>query len=165
MARYELVAHQWVEAPIERVAPFFEAPENLELLTPPFLRFRIATRESIEMRVGALIDYTISLHGLPLRWRTLICEYERGSRFVDLQVRGPYRLWRHAHSFSTEAGGTRISDRVELELPLAPLGDLAMRWFVRADLEAIFSFRAAEVTRRFGSSPERGSELHIRKIA
>jgi ligand-binding SRPBCC domain-containing protein len=137
MSRYELVATQWVESPPERVVPFFEAPENLEQLTPPFLRFRIRTQGELKMRPGAIIDYTISLRGLPLGWRTSIEEYEPGARFIDTQLRGPYRLWRHLHTFEAERDGTRLSDRVEFELPFGTLGDLAFRLFVRADLEKI----------------------------
>lgn len=163
MSRYELVATQWVESPPERVVPFFEAPENLEQLTPPFLRFRIRTQGELKMRPGAIIDYTISLRGLPLGWRTSIEEYEPGARFIDTQLRGPYRLWRHLHTFEAERDGTRLSDRVEFELPFGTLGDLAFRLFVRADLEKIFAYRAHEIHRRFGGHAG-GQELSIRPI-
>lgn len=163
MARYSLLADQWIEAPRLEVAPFFEAPENLELLTPPFLGFRIKTQGPIQMRSGTLIDYSLSLRGIPLRWRTLIEEFVPGHRFVDVQVRGPYRRWRHVHTFSDESGGTRLRDQVELELPLGRLGDLAFRFFVRRDLEAIFAYRGRVIAKRFGGQPDT-QELHFRKL-
>ncbi|SRR5579871_283324 len=137
-------------APRERVFAFFADARNLERLTPPSLRFRILTPGAIEMRAGAIIDYRIHLSGLPIRWRTVIEAWEPPGRFVDLQEKGPYALWRHTHSFEETSGGTLMHDRVEYALPLGPLGRLAQRLFVARRLDEIFAFRAQVVGELFG---------------
>ncbi len=137
-----LEREQIIQAPRVRVFPFFADAHNLERLTPPALRFRILTPGPIEMRAGAVIEYRLSLSGLPFRWRTVIEVWDPPHRFIDVQTRGPYKLWRHTHSFEEAPGGaTRMRDRVEYALPLGPLGALAHRLFVARQLHAIFGFR------------------------
>lgn len=147
-----LEREQIVPAARDRVFSFFADARNLERLTPPSLRFRILTPGPIDMRAGAVIDYRLSLSGLPFRWRTVIEVWDPPNQFVDVQAQGPYALWRHTHSFADAPdGATRMQDRVEYALPLGPLGAMAHRLFVARQLDAIFRFRqriVADIFRR-----------------
>jgi ligand-binding SRPBCC domain-containing protein len=129
------------------VFEFYADAGNLELITPAWLGFRVVTSQPIEMRPGALIEYRLTLHRVPVRWLTRIEEWEPGQRFVDVQVKGPYRFWHHTHTFEARNGGTIVRDEVRYTLPLGPLGELAHRLFVRRDLECIFDFRHASVSK------------------
>jgi ligand-binding SRPBCC domain-containing protein len=140
LQRLEL--EQLVSRSLPEVFEFFSRAENLELITPPWLRFRLLTPTPVEMQAGTTIEYRLHLHGLPLRWISLIEEWEQDRRFVDRQLRGPYRLWRHEHEFIAVAGGTRMRDRVHYALPVGRLGELAGTVVVRRDLRRIFDYRA-----------------------
>src|SRR5260221_466966 len=105
MREYLLQREQWVPRPIEEVFAFFASAANLELLTPPWLKFQIVTPEPIAMAPGTLIDYRIHWHFIRLRWRTEIIEWSPPTRFVDIELRGPYKLWHHTHAFTVERGG------------------------------------------------------------
>jgi hypothetical protein len=143
--RHVLEREQIVPRPRAEVFAFFSDAHNLEAITPAFLRFRITTPGRIPMGPGATIDYRLSLFGIPFRWRSIIEVFEPMERFVDVQVRGPYRSWRHLHEFSDVAGGTRVRDRVEYELPAGPLGALAHGLLVRRSLDRIFDHRARAI--------------------
>jgi ligand-binding SRPBCC domain-containing protein len=145
------------------VFAFFSDAFNLEAITPPWLRFRIVTPRPIEMAEGTLIEYCLELHRLPVRWLTRIETWEPGRRFVDVQVRGPYRLWHHTHTFEPSGEGTLVRDRVRYALPLGPLGRLAHAAFVRRDLERIFDFRHEEVARRLGMAATRSGSPNFTK--
>ena len=86
----------------DEVFAFYADAFNLEAITPPWLGFRVVTPGPIEMKPGAMIEYRLELHGIPVRWLTEIEIWEPGRRFVDTQVRSPYRLWRHTHFFEDD---------------------------------------------------------------
>jgi len=138
---YVLEREQRIPRPRAEVFPFFADARNLERITPPGLRFRILTPEPIVMGAGTIIEYQLRLFGVPFRWRTAIEAWDPPARFVDVQERGPYRVWRHAHTFEDVPGGTLMRDRVEYQLPLGPLGRLVHGVFVRRQVAAIFAFR------------------------
>jgi ligand-binding SRPBCC domain-containing protein len=146
---YVLERRQHVQADPDSVFPFFAEARNLERITPPWLQFRVLTPEPIQMREGAMLDYRLRLHGVPIRWLTRIETWDPPRRFVDVQVRGPYRLWHHTHSFEPDERGVTVGDRVRYSLPLGVLGRLVHRAFVRRDVERIFDFRQGAVASVF----------------
>lgn len=147
---YKISHHQLVPEPLEQVFAFFARAENLEAITPEWLKFQVLSVVPEPVQKGTLIEYRLKLHGLPLRWTSQIVEWEPPHQFIDLQLQGPYRLWRHTHRFIAEGGNTWIHDEVLYSLPLGSLGRMAHSLFVRRDVERIFAFRASAVRALFG---------------
>jgi ligand-binding SRPBCC domain-containing protein len=146
MPLHTLTREQRLPGTPDEVFPFFGDAGNLEAITPPSLRFEIVTPRPIEMRVGALIEYRLRLRGIPISWLTRIEEWEPGVRFVDMQLRGPYALWHHTHTFEPDGdGGTLMRDTVRYALPGGPLAAIPHDLFVRRELAAIFDYRMARV--------------------
>lgn len=145
MLLHILERHQTVTMDRTPVFQFFQCPENLGLVTPPWLRFKILSPLPIELDIDRVIDYRIAIKGIPVRWRTLIEEYAPPYQFVDKQIHGPYAYWRHEHCFDSEAGATRMKDRVEYALPRwlpRALEVEVHKRLVRPALEEIFDYRA-----------------------
>jgi ligand-binding SRPBCC domain-containing protein len=139
MAEFHLSRSAVVGRPLEEVFAFFSDARNLEALTPPWVGFRILTPTPITMEVGRLIDYRIRIRGLPVRWTTEITVWDPPHRFVDEQLRGPYRLWVHEHRFESRGDETVVTDNVRYAVFG---GRLVNRLFVRRDVERIFDYRA-----------------------
>ncbi|MBX3364876.1 MAG: SRPBCC family protein [Phycisphaeraceae bacterium] len=132
----------WLPHPPEQVFPFFADAANLQAITPPWLNFQILSPMPITMAEGTLIDYRLRLRGIPIRWRTRIAAWEPPCRFVDMQVRGPYRLWHHEHTFTPLDGGVLCRDVVHYR---HAGGRLLESRFIRPDLTRIFTYRQSRL--------------------
>jgi ligand-binding SRPBCC domain-containing protein len=136
----------WLPESRDKVFAFFSDAQNLDLITPPWLRFRTITPGSIEMQRGTILDHRLRIHGFSICWRSKITDWNPPVRFVDEQVRGPYRLWRHEHRFEERDGGTLVRDHVRY----AVLFDfLIHRLFIRPDIERIFAYREEKLREIF----------------
>lgn len=145
---YLLEREQWLPRAIDEVFAFFSRPENLQVITPPWLDFRmVKTPEALGAR--SLIRYRLRWHGIPVRWTTEISEWSPPDGFVDRGISGPYALWNHEHRFMQQNGGTTMSDRVTYALPFGGLGEIAHTLAVKRDVEKIFDFRAETMRQLF----------------
>lgn len=154
MRIYKLEREQCIPRPLECIFPFFERPENLALITPPWLGFELLCPSPVDMAEGRFIDYRIKIKGFPVRWRSLILMYEPPYQFVDEQVIGPYAYWHHLHRFESEGHKTRILDQVRYALPrwlLGPVALLVHNGFVRPALNEIFDYRTEVFEQLYGT--------------
>lgn len=145
MAEHILKRELTLDLSLDEVFEFFADAGNLELITPPELNFKVVTPMPIEIRKGTLIDYKVGLYGIPMGWQTEITAWEPPFRFVDTQLKGPYKQWIHTHTF-TELGPSKtlIADEVRYRLPFEPLGDLG-HFIIRMQLDRIFDYRQRKV--------------------
>lgn len=149
---------QWVPLPPDAVFPLYADALNLERITPPFLRFRVVGSSDATLREGSTIEYRLRLHGVPIGWRSRIESWRPSEAFVDRQIRGPYALWHHLHTFEPYAGGTLVRDRVRYRLPLGALGELVAGRLVARDLQRIFEYRRDAVAARFSPAAAENRE-------
>jgi len=148
---FRLESEQILPQPLSTIFPFFADAYQLETLTPPWLHFSVLTPAPIAMKPGTLIDYRLRLHGIPMRWQSRIDAWEPPFRFVDMQTRGPYRLWHHEHQFEEHNGQTKCRDIVDYAVPG---GGIVERLFVRPDLVKIFRFRWQKLRELFPNTAQ-----------
>ena len=167
--RHQFESEHWLPYPRSLVFAFFANPRNLPPLMPRWQRARIdeATYISPPPRPQGTPDYgtlaagdgtrlRITARGfpfLPLRapWDALIEDFRWDEGFCDVQLRGPFRYWRHCHSVrdanspATGEAGTIVRDHVTYELPLPPFGGVALP-FARLALRSLFRYRQQQAT-------------------
>jgi ligand-binding SRPBCC domain-containing protein len=142
MGTYILEREQIIPLSRTQTFAFFGDALNLEAITPQFLHFRVLTPPPIEMHAGTLLNYRLSLFGIPFHWRTLIESWSPEDSFVDTQLSGPYKLWHHTHTFEALAPDqTVMRDRVLYRLPFSILGQFAHAVMVKRILNLIFDYR------------------------
>lgn len=144
-----MMSELWLPQPRGKIFPFFADAQNLEVITPPWLRLKVLTPVPIEMKAGTKIDYRLRIHGLRVRWQSEITVWEPPVRFVDSQCRGPYRAWVHEHVFEERDRGTCVKDLVRYSV----WGGALVDWLlVRRDVKTIFDFRREKLGSMFGAS-------------
>lgn len=152
---HHIERQQFLPTPVRDAWEFFSSAANLARITPKEMGFVI--RPPLphgSIHPGQRITYTIRpLLGIPLTWVTEITEVDEPLSFVDTQLKGPYAIWRHRHTFEPVAGGILMKDHVEYALPLGPLGELAHVAFVRKQLAGIFDFRERTLQQLFPQAP------------
>jgi ligand-binding SRPBCC domain-containing protein len=152
---YEIAREVVLAGSITDVFAFFADARNLERITPDWLRFAVLTPGEIQMATGTRIDYRLRVRGIPIRWTSEITQWDPPRAFVDEQIRGPYRLWRHTHRFEETPHGTRATDHVAYAVPG---GAIVQALVVKRDVEKIFDHRRERLVALFGCglrAPER----------
>lgn len=153
MKVYQLHKVQYLPIEVDEAWQFFSSAANLSKITPEDMGFKILTRlDGSPVHAGMRIDYIVRpVLRIPMRWTTEITRVEAPVRFTDKQLRGPYSLWEHTHTFEPVPGGVKMTDEVRYALPLGWLGVLAHWLFVKKRLDVIFRFREATLVRYFGA--------------
>lgn len=148
---YRLEYEQLINTTLDKAWSFFSGAENLQRITPSYMRFDITSPQTNKpVYAGQIITYKIHpVLGIPLNWMTEITQVKEGAYFIDEQRRGPYNLWHHQHHFEEVAGGVKMTDIVHYALPLGILGQFAHALFVKKQLSGIFSYRKEKVEELF----------------
>ena len=130
-----------IDAPVEAVWAFYERPDILQLLTPPWQPVQTVRREG-GLGPGAITEFRLWLGPIPIPWLARHTdEYEAGRLFTDIQVEGPLESWTHRHRFTPEDGKTRLVDDITFEIPAGWVTEPLMGWFVQQRLHDMFRYR------------------------
>jgi uncharacterized protein (TIGR01777 family) len=146
---HTFTSYQWLKNDKEEVFTFFSKAENLEIITPPWLNFKILKKSDNEIKQGTLIDYKLKIKGAPAYWRTLISNWSPPNFFTDSQLKGPYSIWEHTHRFISVQGGTLMTDEIIYKVPLGPIGHLLKTILIKNDVTKIFEYRNKKIKELF----------------
>jgi len=135
---------------LNNVFAFFSTADNLQIITPPWLHFIILTPTPLEIQKGRIIDYKLSLYGFPFKWQTEITVWNPPHQFIDEQIKGPYRKWKHLHYFESRGNQTYMRDHVTYEIPVFP--KILNKLFVSKNVEQIFNYRRKKINEIFNGS-------------
>ncbi len=124
---------------------FFANAQNLQIITPPWLNFKILTPTPIELKPGSIIDYSLRWRGIPVKWKTEITKWVPNNTFTDKQIKGPYKLWEHEHLFQETDEGTNCIDIIRYAPPFQPFSIS----IVQKDVHKIFEYRKAVIQKMF----------------
>jgi uncharacterized protein (TIGR01777 family) len=149
---HRLRTYQYIPKPLTETFNFFSQASNLEKITPPFLNFTIEKMSTPVIQKDTMITYKLSLHGIPIKWVSLISQWSPNNHFVDEQLKGPYSKWHHSHSFQTWGTGTLVYDTILYKAPLGILGSVFAMPFIQKDLKKIFRYRLQSLSQFLGSA-------------
>ena len=142
-----------IHAPPERVFAFHQLPDALERLIPPWEDVKIIQKADISKIGSRTIIETKILGPFKRRWIAEHTGYDPPHMFEDVQVKGPFRKWRHRHIVKPHPEGALLRDEAEYEPPLRIFGPLAAPLAITPRLEKMFEYRH-QVTKRWCEDAE-----------
>jgi ligand-binding SRPBCC domain-containing protein len=132
MARFE--DQFTIQHPPAAVFDFFSVTRNHEKMSAGSLGLSfIAAPERFEL--GSRLEFQIQGLGQVQTAVHEIIEFERPHRYLERQIKGPMKAWRHEHLFVEDEGQTIVIDRIEFEPPGGLLGLLATESRILESLE------------------------------
>lgn len=147
------VKESFIKANQERVFSFHEQPEALELLLPPWESAKVVKAANIaEVGSEAIIETKI-FGPLTITWIARHTAYNPPHYFEDVQIKGPFRKWRHRHVVEARDGGAVLRDEIDYEPPFSWLGRALAPAIVESRLKRLFDYRH-EVTRKWCEGAE-----------
>ncbi len=130
---------------------FLSDPNNLKVITPDYMGFRILSGADRPMYAGQIIEYIVTpVLGVKTKWVTEISQVELHKYFIDEQRFGPYALWHHKHFIKEIEGGVEMEDLIHYKLPLGFIGQLMHPLIVKPKLNEIFNNRREKLEALFG---------------
>ena len=135
-----------LDHPAETVFDWHARPGAFQRLTPPWAPVRLESMEGIGEGDRAVLR--MGPGPLSIKWVAEHHDVVEGRQFCDNMVQGPFAHWDHTHRFEPqEAGGSRLVDHIEYELPGGGLGAAAAPYVLEPELRRQFAYRH-RVTRR-----------------
>jgi ligand-binding SRPBCC domain-containing protein len=142
MKIYQLKIVQNLPIRIEDAWGFFSNPNNLSVITPEWLNFKVTSKLPDKMYAGMIITYKVHpVLGIPNTWVTEITHVKEPNYFVDEQRFGPYKFWHHQHHFKETKNGVEMTDIVNYALPFDPFSRFVNSLLVEKKVKEIFKFR------------------------
>ncbi|MFQ6096283.1 MAG: SRPBCC family protein [Armatimonadota bacterium] len=137
------------------VFEFHMHPHNLLKVAPPGVRVRIVDAPD-RLRLGAEVSLETQFGSLAFDWKSRIVKLAPCEEFVDEQVEGPFRRWRHRHVFEAinEGEGVQLTDAVHYEVKFGVLAGLAATGMLRRYLVRMFRYRQERMAEIFGRVEE-----------
>jgi len=152
MKVYTLKAIQNLPIGIKEAWEFFSNPNNLAVITPEWLNFKVTSKLPDKMYAGMIISYKVHpVLGIPMNWVTEITHVKEPFYFVDEQRFGPYKLWNHQHHFQETENGIEMTDIVNYALPFDPISRPINSLMVKNRVREIFKFREKKLVDLFSS--------------
>ena len=140
---FQIRAEQFLPIGLNEAWNFFSNPNNLSIITPPEMDFKVLSDiNDKEIFNGMKIDYIVRpIFGIPMHWQTEIYDVKDKCSFTDRQLKGPYKVWEHTHTFTEMNGGVMMHDVVNYQLPFWFIGNIAHTLIVKNKIENIFVYR------------------------
>jgi ligand-binding SRPBCC domain-containing protein len=139
-----------IDAPVEEVFAFHEREDAFSLLTPAFPPVRLISRTD-GIKAGSRVELRVGV----FRWIALHTAYEKNRLFIDEQIEGPFAKWIHRHEFEAAGAATRLTDRIDYELPYGAVANNLFGWTVTLGLRRMFAYRHRVTREICGINPSR----------
>ncbi|TDQ11431.1 SRPBCC family protein [Pedobacter metabolipauper] len=101
----------------------------------------VAGKTSGLIELNETVTWQAKHFGIVQKLTTQITEYQKPDYFVDEQLSGAFKSFKHEHRFEAKDGGTLMTDVFQYVSPLGFLGKLADRIILKKYMESLLRLR------------------------
>jgi ligand-binding SRPBCC domain-containing protein len=113
------------------------------------------------MELGDTVTWEAHHLGADRRLTTRITEMDRPRRFIDEQVAGPFKSFRHVHTFFAVPDGTLMTDDCTYTVPFRWFGTLLERAILGGYLQHLLETRNAHIKQVAEGAQTDTTEAHV----
>lgn len=132
--------------PLEQAYDFGTRLSNLHKIQPGYVK---VLKGQSPHKVNEHFILFFLQNFLPTLWWGKISDIQKNSHFTDIQVFGPFKKWKHTHSFKAQGQHTLMVDDVEYELWGGSWGRWLDRVYVKPLLEKMYQGRQEKALKYF----------------
>lgn len=117
------------------------APGAFERLRPPWEQVAVLERSGPTLVEGLRVTLRVRRGPIAVTWVVRHESVRAGTGFDDVQERGPFASWHHAHRFLDDPAGALLDDTITVGLPGGPVGRAIGAPLLRRQLDRMFRYR------------------------
>ena len=148
-----IVVTTFISAPIERC---FDLSRSIDLHADSMKHTgekAIAGRTTGLIELGETVTWQAKHFGIRQTLTSKITEFNRPNYFVDEQVSGAFKSFRHEHRLAWQNGQTLMTDTFSFQSPLGPLGRLANILFLKSYMKRLL-LKRNEIIKQAAELPQ-----------
>ena len=130
-----------IDAGVVDLFEYHRRPTVLQRLSPPWESVQILDKQGGIEDEGTTV-LRVGVGPFKAEWKAGHRDYVENRQFCDVQLKGPFRSWKHVHAFrSLSEQETELNDTIHYQMPLGRLGGLLAGASIRRKLERMFVYR------------------------
>ncbi|MDP2303702.1 MAG: SRPBCC family protein [Ignavibacteria bacterium] len=119
---------------------FHRDTNNLPKISPLFPKVKLISISEFPLQNDSVIIIQLNFILFKIYWEIRITDFVFNEKIADIQIKGPFKFWKHYHIFTSVDEGTIITDRIDFIPPFGIIGKVLLP-LIKLQLFLMFKLR------------------------